>query len=194
MHLFLLRTCRHKCPMCCNNLYDIDEIPVATVEELKTVDTICFTGGEPFLVEDLSKIAVKLKKQFPNITTIYSYTSGFSLLMYMKKFADKGKCGLEGLDGITISPKDGKDWSAAKTLMANDIYRKSLKKLSSNRIYVFLEDEKTDENGETVSSPADDIQEYLTDSNFELIKRYWDPEFKTPDNEIFRRLPILLDK
>lgn len=184
MHLFILKTCRHKCPMCCNNLYDVDEIPVPTIEELKTINTICFTGGEPFLVEDLSKIAVKLKKQYPNIETIYSYTSGLSLLMYMKKHSTSNINGLEGLDGVTISPKDKLDWSAAQTLLKNDEYRHALSMMKSNRIYVFTDDDK----------PYEDIREYVDKSNFKMIERYWDDEFETPDNEIFRRLPILLDK
>lgn len=184
MHLYLLSACRHKCPMCCNLLYNIDEIPVPTIEELKTVHTVCFTGGEPFLVEDLSKIAVKLKKQYPNIQTIYSYSSGFSLLMYMRKHSGTNKNGLEGLDGVTISPKDKMDWSAVNALLENNEYRSSLSMLSSNRIYVFVEDDK----------PYMDVKDNVEKSNFKMIERYWDPEFKTPENEIFRRLPILLDK
>lgn len=185
MHLFLLKRCRHKCPMCCNNLYDVDkDIPVPTVEELKTVDTVCLTGGEPFLVDDLSQIAVRLKNQYPNITTIYAYTSGLSLLMYLRRHADKNTNGLEGLDGVTISPKDKLDWSATKTMLGNDEFRSALGMLKSNRLYVFVEDDK----------PYQDVKEEVEKSNFRMIERYWDPEFKTPENEIFRRLPILLDK
>lgn len=185
MHLFLLKTCRHKCPMCCNNLYNIDEIPVPTIKELKTVHTVCFTGGEPFLVEDLYKIAVKLKKQYPNIERIYSYTSGLSFLMYLKKYSDKNVNCLEGIDGVTISPKDKLDWSAANTIMGNSEYRTQLNLLKSNRLYVFTDDDK---------SYTDEIKANLEKSNFRMIERYWDDEFETPENEIFRRLPILMDK
>lgn len=46
MHLMVLSRCNYNCELCCNKLYDIDKIPVATVEELKTIHTLCITGGE----------------------------------------------------------------------------------------------------------------------------------------------------
>ena len=49
MHLMILSKCNYNCELCCNKLYDIDKIPVATVKELKTIHTLCITGGEPFM-------------------------------------------------------------------------------------------------------------------------------------------------
>lgn len=184
MHLFLLKTCRHKCEMCCNNLYDIDEIPVPTIKELKTVNTICLTGGEPFLVKDLASLTVKLRKQYPNVQHLYAYTSGLSLLMYMRKHWNDGRNWFEGFDGITISPKDKLDWNAVKILLSDKAYYNILSTLPSNRLYVFIEDE----------APYEEVKSLVEASNFKMIKRYWDSEFKTPENEIFRRLPILLDQ
>ena len=67
MHLMILDNCDHKCNLCCNKMYDIDKIPVATVEEMKTVHTVCITGGEPFMSNiNIDRFALNLKKQFPN--------------------------------------------------------------------------------------------------------------------------------
>lgn len=34
-HLYITHKCGHNCPLCCNRLYDIDKLPVITVEDLK---------------------------------------------------------------------------------------------------------------------------------------------------------------
>ena len=180
MHLFLLKKCLHNCDMCCNKLYDIGKIKVATVDELKTVDTVCFTGGEPFLIDGLNNIALKLKKQYPNIKNIYTYTSGLQLLKYIEK--QSANC-LHGIDGVTISPKNKSEWDAVKVLLTNDKYNSILKGLKSNRLYVFREDIKTYE----------DIKDIVNNTNLEVIDRKWDKAAKTHKNEIFRRLQILLD-
>lgn len=73
MHLMILSKCNYNCELCCNKLYDIDKIPVATVEELKTIHTLCITGGEPFMANiNLDDFARSVKDGFPNIKT-YSF-------------------------------------------------------------------------------------------------------------------------
>ena len=57
MHLMILSKCNYKCELCCNKLYDIEKIPVATVKELKTIHTLCITGGEPFLSRNFDKMS-----------------------------------------------------------------------------------------------------------------------------------------
>ena len=39
IHLMINRTCTNSCPLCCNKQYDLDTVPVATVEELKVAHT-----------------------------------------------------------------------------------------------------------------------------------------------------------
>lgn len=66
MHLMILSKCNYKCELCCNKLYDIEKIPVATVKELKTIHTLCITGGEPFMASiDIDDFARSVKKNFP---------------------------------------------------------------------------------------------------------------------------------
>lgn len=171
MHLFILKTCSNKCPLCCNKLYNIDEIPVATVTELKEVHTVCLTGGEPFMYYNLNDMAWSLKAQYPNIKNIYVYSSGKSLESYLEAHNYYPKC-LSNIDGLNVSPKSTTDWLAFEGFY--DL--KPLRRLKSNRLYVFDKD-KTN-------------RKY---KGWDVIGRKWDKTFNTPDNEIFRRLPILLD-
>ena len=63
MHLMILNRCDHSCELCCNKLYNIDELPVATTNELKTISTLCITGGEPFMSGiNMDQLAEKAKK------------------------------------------------------------------------------------------------------------------------------------
>lgn len=65
MHLMILDKCNYKCELCCNKLYDIEKIPVATVKELKTIHTLCITGGEPFMASiDLDDFARSSNRTF----------------------------------------------------------------------------------------------------------------------------------
>ena len=103
MHLMILSKCNYKCELCCNKLYDIEKIPVATVKELKTIHTLCITGGEPFMASiDLDDFARSVKKDFPNIENIFVYTSGL-ILMYRLPHL------FSYIEGLSISPKSMKD-------------------------------------------------------------------------------------
>jgi hypothetical protein len=53
IHLMINRWCGNSCPLCCNKQYDLDTVPVVTVEELKAAHTVMLTGGDPFYVESL---------------------------------------------------------------------------------------------------------------------------------------------
>ena len=183
MHLMINKKCDHDCPLCCNKLYDLDKIPVATVEELKTVHTVCITGGEPFFANiDINALARNIREQYENVKDIFVYTSGRAL------FRQNRTLMLSELSGVNIAPKNHTDWSELE-YFENNFYRhgesrliRSLKMLQKNRLYVF----------------KDQIDEFkrfknLPDwYNLQVIYRIWEKEFKTPDNEIFRRLPIFL--
>ena len=85
IHLYMLDECKHKCKFCCNKQYDCSAIPVVTVDELKYADTVCLTGGEPFLLDNVCDFAEKIKTQYPNIKTIYVYSCGDSLYDWLNK-------------------------------------------------------------------------------------------------------------
>lgn len=180
MHLMILNKCNYKCELCCNKLYDIDKIPVATVKELKTIHTLCITGGEPFMASiDIDDFARSVKKNFPNIENIFVYTSGLILMYRLPQI-------FSYIDGLSISPKSMKDWLALDkiTYSTSRDYLNNIPKLSSNRLYVFKEQVALFE------GRFKHVAEML---NLNVIYRTWDKEFKTPENEIFRRLPIFLN-
>lgn len=180
MHLMVLSKCNYNCELCCNKLYDIDKIPVATVEELKTIHTLCITGGEPFMASiNLDDFARSVKDGFPNVKNIFVYTSGVMLLYNLPQI-------FSYIDGLSICPKSMKDWFALDkiTYSTSRDYLNNISKLSSNRLYVFKEQVALFE------GRFKHIAEIL---NLNVLYRTWDKEFKTPDNEIFRRLPILLN-
>lgn len=185
MHLMVTNKCNHNCELCCNKFYDIDKIPCPTVEELKTVHTVCLTGGEPFLPTHMciDDFAISLKKDYKNIKNIYVYASTL-------KFQYIDKCVLKTFDGINISPKDEKDWENIRKLLElaqHDAHLKNkisiIKSFNSNRLYVFKDQ------SEIFEKEYSDIVDKL---NLNVLYRTWDEKFVTPNNEIFRRLPIFL--
>ena len=180
MHLFVTKKCTNNCPLCCNKNYDIEKVPLPTEEELSSVNTICLTGGDPFLLgEKLDKIINDLRKR-ENIKNIYVFTSGYACLLYLRKF---GK--LPNIDGITFSPKSKSDIKALDLLMG--YYSLLFLSLKSNRLYYFIN--KYDDCNYTI----DNDQLYLiADANTflgcKIFFRTWVEDFNSPENEIFRRI------
>lgn len=88
LHLFITNKCRHDCEFCCNKLYDIEKIPVVTVELLKSVQTVCLTGGEPFGInpDELCAFILRLRKQYPNIENLLYTQVGTRLLSELSIF------------------------------------------------------------------------------------------------------------
>lgn len=177
IHLYTINECGKKCPMCCNNLYDIDKLPVVTVAELKSANTVCLTGGDPFLYEGLSDFVKTFRKQYPNIKKMYAYTSGHALFRYLKN----DWLYLTGLDGVSIAPKDAGDWLDLRAMLSNNIYKNIIKAMTSNRLMVF----------DSQKVYFDKFMKDIDLSIFTILGRKWDKEFITQDNEVFRRLPIL---
>ncbi len=173
IHLLINTECRHNCKYCCNKQYDIDEIPVVTVGELKYADTVCLTGGEPFYI-DVDDLAWKIKHQYPNIQNIYVYTSGSAFATYIIYGGS-----LRNVDGVNISPKDTKDVERMEGLVKTHSFKEKIDELRSNRIYIFPEMQNRG-------------IESWNFKNTEIIYREWQKEFK-PNGGIFRRLPILFD-
>ncbi len=165
--------------MCCNKLYDIDAVPVVTVAELKSADTVCLTGGDPFLYNELYKFIDMLREQYPDIKNLYAYTSGYALHSYF----DRNRIFFGELDGVSIAPKDVNDWVSLKNILKNKALNSILSHMKSNRLMIF-------------DSQKANFENFLKDidlSMFTILGRKWDKEFNTPENEIFRRLPILFD-
>ena len=179
LHLFITNKCRHQCEFCCNKLYKISEIPVVTVELLKSVNTVCLTGGEPFTINPivLKNLIYNLRTQYKNIKNLYIYTSGYEFEKVHQDYYEFIHA-YNWINGINIAPKDWKDWIAVPKVIPTIYYT-----LNSNRLYVFRE-----------QRPIFDAMHIdLSKVNIDVIDRKWDTTFNTPDNEHFARLPILFD-
>lgn len=178
IHLYVIDKCDHSCPLCCNNQYDTGKVPVVTVDELSYADTICITGGEPFMYDRLMFFVRDLRKQYPNIQNVYVYTSG----CYFVDYVGYGK-NMEFFDGINICPKNWYDVMCLKEELFNDENTAILfSGMKSSRIYVF----------DTLKKEDQDYLFSLNLPNTEIIPRSWQEEFE-PTSGIFRRLPILFN-
>lgn len=176
MHLVIIDKCDKDCQYCCNKLYDIDKIPVATVEELKQVHTVCITGGEPFFSDiDISTLALNIKANYLNVKSVYVYTSGMALSAKVRHITSY-------LDGIYIAPKNATDWRCLEIIAGHYDNAKRLASLKSNRLYVFRDQIP-------MFNKYKSVVEKL---NLEVIYRKWDKKFNTPSDEIFRRVPIFI--
>ncbi len=180
MHLFVTNKCTNNCPLCCNKNYDIEKVPLPSEEELSSISTVCLTGGDPFLLgEKLDKIVNALRSR-ENIKNIYVFTSGYACLSYIQKFNK-----LPNINGVTLSPKSGRDFDAIWKLITN--YCNKFSKLSSNRLYIFID--KYDDCNYTIDNSElyllGDANEYL---NCQVFLRTWVENFNSPENEIFRRI------
>lgn len=179
LHLFITNRCRHDCKLCCNKFYDIEKIPVVTVELLKSVDTVCLTGGEPFCINSdiLRKFIRNIRRQYKNINNLYIYSSGEELGNCYQDYFSEVSMGL--INGINIAPKDIDDWLGFRSIIDGYIL---LNQNMSNRLYVFKEQKVV----------FDAFNFNLGNLNIKVIDRQWDKIFNTPDNEHFARLPILM--
>lgn len=173
LHLYLLDKCTHHCPDCCNKLYDISKLENVSVELLSKAKTICFTGGEPFYVNGIDKLACRIKIQYPNIEHIYAYTAGEMFYKYL----NSGRT-LNYIDGVSIAPKSLYDMKCMNNAFIE--YKDVLQRLKSNRIMLF--NNMNDLFDETCVNDYDNVM---------ILGRNWDKKFSTPINEIFCRLPIL---
>lgn len=175
LHLMVNNICNNNCPLCCNKQYDVEKIQVVSIEELKQTETICITGGEPFLSPNLTNFIFNLIMQYKNIKNLYIYTSGASiqrsdlttLILWQKSYNVN--------IGLSLGPKSSKDREKLRSYL---IYEKILE-LNCNRFYCFSDIDREVAN-----------TFYKNNANMQIIDRKWQENFKPAQNTIFRRLPI----
>lgn len=131
IHLMINSQCTNHCPDCCNNQYDLNTVPVVTVEELKAAKVVLLTGGEPFLIPGLLSFVQSLRMQFKNIERLYIYTSGAGMYRTRKHWAKAGFTVF--VDGINFSPKSRMDEFAIRQLFSNNLYRNLMGYMMSSR-------------------------------------------------------------
>ena len=178
-------------PFCCNNQYDLDTIPVATVKELKAAHTVMLTGGEPFVVPGIIDFCSHLRFDYPNIKQLYVYTSGCEMFCHDELSFDPYYFSLN-VDGIYFSPKIEIDYKAIKKMLTKKSFAlEFFHHVRNNRIILMPNDFMTREQQEKYieSLPLKDLACY--DAIFEVEYRHRQEEFKL-NRGVWRRLPVFL--
>lgn len=189
IHLMINRFCVNSCPLCCNKQYDLDTVPVATVEELKAAHTVMLTGGEPFYVQGIAEICSHLRHDYPNVKQLYIYTSGRFMFAY-NDVINRPYFYHPYIDGINFSPKSRWDYDAIKGMLTNGNFAlEFFSHVHSNRIILMPNDFMTREEQEEYieSLPLKGLAFY--GANFEVEYREWQKEFK-PNGGVWRRLSV----
>ena len=102
LRLLVTTRCPNKCPMCCNNSWDFDKLPMV---DRWNYEEIMITGGEPLLFmlklkELLSSIRIITPIQ-GNCPKIYIYSAVFNKYYIAALFAY--------IDGIVLTPHKKED-------------------------------------------------------------------------------------
>lgn len=190
IHLMVNSNCTNRCKDCCNNQYNLDKVPVATVEELQNAKVVLLTGGEPFLLADIHDFVKSLRWQYQNIEKLYIYTSGYAMYKTMDKWLCYGDFGLY-VDGINFSPKCNGDEKAIKKLFDDTDARLFLFHNMSNRIILMDYEGKTTDDDEFIQSL--NCSDVSLSAKFSIENRAFQKKFQ-PNGGVWRRLPIFLDK
>ena len=190
IHLMVNSNCTNRCNDCCNNQYNLDKVPVATVEELQNAKVVLLTGGEPFLLADIHDFVKSLRWQYQNIEKLYIYTSGYAMYKTMDKWLCYGDFGLY-VDGINFSPKCNGDEKAIKKLFDDTDARLFLFHNMSNRIILMDYEGKTTDDDEFIQSL--NCSDVSLSAKFSIENRAFQKKFQ-PNGGVWRRLPIFLDK
>ena len=190
IHLMVNSNCTNRCKDCCNNQYNLDKVPVVTVEELQNAKVVLLTGGEPFLLADIHDFVKSLRWQYQNIEKLYIYTSGYTMYKTRDKWLCYGDFGLY-VDGINFSPKCNGDEKAIKKLFDDTDARLFLFHNMSNRIILMDYEGKTTDDDEFIQSlNCSDVSPF---AKFSIENRAFQKKFQ-PNGGVWRRLPIFLDK
>ena len=178
-------------PFCCKNQYDLDTVPVATVEDLKAAHTVMLTGGEPFVVPGIIDFCSHLRFDYPNIKQLYVCTSGYVMSCHDELAFDPYSFSRH-VNGIYFSPKIEIDYKAIKQMLTKKSFALEFFNLvRSNRIILmpngFMTREQQEKDIERLA--LKDLAVYGT--KFEVEYREWQEEFK-PNGGVWRRLPVFL--
>lgn len=191
IHLMINRTCTNSCPVCCNKQYDLDTVPVVTVEELKAAHTVMLTGGEPFYVDGITSFCSHLRNDYPNIKQLYIYTSG-KLMFLNEEVSNHHDHLFTYVDGINFSPKSKWDYEAIKKMLTNrDFATEFITHARSNRIILMPNDFMTREEQEKFIESLHLKGLAVFGTKFEVEYLEWQEEFK-PNGGVWRRLPVFL--
>ena len=161
LHLVVTSLCDRRCKYCCNNQYDVRNIPYVTDDDFEQCNMLCITGGEPFVYSNPCNLAKRYRKQFPNLKSVLVYTNAKELNDYLN-----GGGTIHDIDGLNISCKTKSDVKIFENSLS---HHPQVIKLNMNRVYDFT--------GLLNDCP----------DGFGLIDREWQKVFQPAENCIFRR-------
>lgn len=173
LRLLVTTECPNKCPMCCNNSWDFDKLPV--VKHLD-YDEIMITGGEPLLfISKMYALINAIKNIHPvlypgkEIPKIYIYTSRCSMYVLLSVW---------NADGFVLTPHNKQD--VGFFIKFNDFLLSSSQKVNGKSLRLNL---------------FKDIREMLPEdidlSLWKVKDIEWIKDCPVPQGEDFRRLPEL---
>lgn len=201
LHLMVTSLCNRDCKHCCNKQYEMPS--QVTKEDTEQCDTLCLTGGEPFLYTDPNAIARHFIVRYKNIKNTYVYTSANTFYVWLMRHNVQEACfNLKYINGTNIAIHDKKDLghlSMMFLMISNMIHCAARyaaytkpevrdwfeRMLSHNRIYIATNDESFAEDAKKRVEKF--IKKHELEDKFEIIVRTMSPEFVPADNCIFRR-------
>lgn len=167
LRLLITADCPNKCPMCCNNRYNLEKIPV--VESFDGYEEIMITGGEPLLFPKyvaFLALAIKIRTK----AKIYIYTANFNI----KAFSLLSLV----VDGFVYTPHSKKD--VDDFIRLNDYVSSTpVSKYCSLRLNIFPE-----------------VEPFFLGADlhcWKVKKMKWIKDCPVPEGEDFRRLALLLN-
>ena len=168
LRLLVTSKCPHKCPMCCNNQFNLLDLPV--VDRLD-YNEVMITGGEPLLFPTRVTQLVNGMRHLCGATTkFYVYTSIPKALIFLHV--------LEAVDGIVLTPHDKNAVMSFIELNGYLLAKPELTYNKSLRLNLFA-----------------DIREQLPASidlsHWNVKDMEWIKDCPVPEGEDFRRLPNL---
>lgn len=175
-------TCYYHCPLCCNRQYDVEKLPVVTVEDLRSIDTICLTGGQPMHdVKKLDGFIHDLLDSYKNIETVIIYINGDELTSVPNLFAKYELSSFlrrkTARMGFTMSPKSKLDWEVLQAFRDEFLTPNMRGQEPTHRFYCFSQKEEK-------------WARKLFPEGVEIMRREWQKDFKPAPNTFFRRLPV----
>lgn len=178
LRLLVTTECPNKCPLCCNNQFNFDELK--RVRDFD-YDEIIITGGEPLLFSNkVMELCEAIKTINPllyteeSIPKIYVYTA----MPSYSKFRNI----MKAVDGIVLTPHSKEDVDKFVTLNSilidHFVFRKRQKEKLSLRLNLFKN--------------IKDMLPYNIDLSLWKVKDMeWIEDCPVPQGEDFRRLPKL---
>lgn len=179
LRLLVTTDCPNNCPLCCNNSWDFDKLPVVKDFDY---DEVMITGGEPLLYTNrVVELAKAIKTLNPilypreDAPKIYVYTSIPSIYRLRSL--------MEVVDGVVLTPHSKED--VDKFIKLNTIL------LDYTVFAIKVKDGKLSLRLNLFKNIKDMLPEDIDLSMWKVKNMEWIKDCPVPKGEDFRRLPKL---